>query len=61
MFSNRFSESGDDRTRWDVLTEMQLKGMARFMGPMIRGMIENRVRNDCERFKSLLEAGELEI
>lgn len=59
ILSNRFAVTGADLTRWDILTEMQLKGMARFMAPMVRGMIEKRVRSDCERFKSLLEAGEL--
>lgn len=59
ILSNRFAENGMDLTRWDVLTEMQLKGMARFMAPMLRGIIEKRVRSDCERFKTLLESGEL--
>ena len=59
--SNWFIEAEPGRTRWEVRSETQLKGMARFMGPMIRGMIEGRVRSDCERFKALLEAGELEF
>ncbi|MFO1095740.1 MAG: SRPBCC family protein [Planctomycetaceae bacterium] len=59
ILSNRFAETGTGLTRWDVLTEMQLKGMAKFMAPMVRGMVEKRVRADCERFKTLLEAGEL--
>ena len=59
--SNRFVEAESGGTSWDVASAMQLKGMAKFMGAMLRGMIESRVRTDCERFKTLLEAGQLEI
>jgi hypothetical protein len=59
--SNRFAEAGSGRTRWLVQSEVRLTGMARFIGPMLRGVIEGRVRSDCDRFKSMLEAGELEV
>lgn len=61
LLSNRFVETAADRTRWDVQTQAQLKGMAKFMAPMLKGMIESRVRADCERFKSLLESGEFGV
>lgn len=61
LLSNRFVETAADQTRWNVETQAQLRGMAKFMGPMLKGMIENRVRTDCQRFKSLLESGELDV
>ncbi|MBL8849347.1 MAG: SRPBCC family protein [Planctomycetaceae bacterium] len=56
---NHFAELSPGRTLWTVEVQVQLSGMAKFMGPMLKGVIENRVKHDCERFKSLLEAGEL--
>lgn len=56
---NRFIELAPDRTRWDLEAEFHFKGAARLMAPMLRGTIEKRIRADAERFKSLLEAGEL--
>lgn len=60
VITNRFTETQPGRTHWDVTAEIHLKGMARFMGPLLRGTIEHRVRTDCQRFKSLLESGALE-
>jgi uncharacterized protein YndB with AHSA1/START domain len=56
---NRFAELAPGRTLWTVEASVQLSGMAKFIAPMLRGVIEQRVQRDCERFKSLLEAGEL--
>lgn len=61
LLSNRFTAAEPEQTQWEVLSEFQFKGMARFMGGLLRGMIERRVKSDCERFKTLLEAGELEV
>jgi uncharacterized membrane protein len=57
---NRFEEIGDGQTRWNLEAEFSFKGAARLMAPMLRGTIEKRIRSDAERFKSLLEAGELQ-
>jgi len=57
---NRFAELSPDRTLWTVEAEVRLSGMAKFMGPMLKGVIENRVKSDCERFKTMLEAGQLD-
>jgi hypothetical protein len=58
---NRFVEIGADRSRWDLEAAFQFKGAAKLMAPMLRGTIEKRIRADAERFKSLLESGELEL
>jgi hypothetical protein len=58
--NNHFAELSPERTLWTVEAEVQLSGMAKFMGPMLRGVIEGRVKTDCERFKSMLESGQLE-
>jgi hypothetical protein len=60
VLNNHFAELSPDRTLWTVEAEVQLSGMAKFIGPMLRGVIEGRVKADCGRFKSLLEAGELD-
>ena len=57
---NRFVELSADRSRWDLEAQFQFKGAAKLMAPMLRGTIEKRIRDDAQRFKSLLEAGELE-
>ena len=56
---HHFGELGQGRTRWDLDAEFHFKGAAKFLAPMYRGRIEQRLRAECERFKALLEAGEL--
>ena len=60
LLNNHFAELSPERTLWTVETEVKLSGMAKFMGPMLKGLIEGRVKQDCERFKSMLESGQLE-
>lgn len=57
---NQFVVIDDGHTRWDLEAEFSFKGAARLMAPMLRGTIERRIRSDAERFKSQLEAGELQ-
>ncbi len=58
---HRFTPLDGERTRWDVEAAFQFKGAAKFLAPMYRGRIEQRLRAETERFKSLLEAGGLSI
>jgi hypothetical protein len=57
---NRFIAIDDERTRWDLEAVLTLKGAARLMASLLRGTLEQRLRTDADRFKALLEAGELE-
>ena len=57
---NRFVAIDDEHTRWDLEAVLALKGAARLMAPMLRGTLERRLRTDADRFKALLEAGELD-
>jgi uncharacterized membrane protein len=58
---HHFTALAVDRTRWDVEAAFHFKGAAKFLAPMYRGRIEQRMRAESERFKTLLEAGELSI
>ena len=58
---HRFTPLEKERTRWDVEAAFQFKGAAKFLAPMYRGRIEQRLRAETERFKALLEAGELSV
>jgi uncharacterized membrane protein len=58
---HRFTPLDGDHTRWDIAAAFHFKGAAKFLAPMYRGRIEQRLRDEGERFKSLLEAGELSV
>jgi len=57
---HRFTESGPDQTRWELEAVFHFKGAAKFLAPMYRGRIEERLRTEADRFKHLLESGGLE-
>jgi len=59
--SHRFTPLEADHTRWDVEATFHFKGAAKFLAPMYRGRIEQRLRAESERFKALLEAGGLSV
>lgn len=48
------------KTRWVVDAEFRFKGPMMLAGPLMKGAIGRRIRADLDRFKSLLEAGQLE-
>jgi len=56
---NRFEEAGADRTRWIITADFQFQGIWRALGFLFRGSIRKRMVEDLNRFKQLLEAGEL--
>jgi hypothetical protein len=56
---NRFEAISPWATRWEVTVEFQFHGIWRLLGPLFRSAIRRRTRADLERFKSLLERGEL--
>jgi len=56
---NRFAVQSPWSTRWRVTVDFRFQGIWRLLGPLFRRAIERRTRADLERFKSLLESGEL--
>lgn len=58
---NQFESLPGGKTRWHSETEMQFSGFMRLMSPLIKPMVRKRVVADMERFKTLLEAGELSL
>lgn len=56
---NSFTEVAPGRTKWVMEADFLFRGFFKLMAPFIRGTIEKRIRADVERFKTLLEAGEL--
>jgi hypothetical protein len=56
---NRFEPEGPWTTRWRVTVDFRFRGMWRVLGPLFRRVIAKRTGADLERFKALLESGEL--
>lgn len=56
---SRFEVIGPTSTRWDVTADFELRGFWRLLAPFLRGTISRRTRTDLERFKSMLESGQL--
>lgn len=57
---NTFTVVDDDHTRWVLESEFVFKGVVfRLLAPFVKGLIDRRIRTDMERFKSLLEQGQL--
>ena len=58
---NQFESLPGGKTCWHSETDFQFSGFMRLMSRLIRGMIRRRIVADMERFKTLLEAGELSL
>jgi hypothetical protein len=56
---NRFERLGPTQTRWAITADFEFRGLWRLLTPFLRGTIAQRTRADLERFKSLLESGQL--
>lgn len=56
---NRFEVLSPKSTRWNVTADFEFRGLWRLLGPFLRGMISRRTSADLERFKSLLDSGQL--
>jgi uncharacterized protein YndB with AHSA1/START domain len=57
---NTFSALDPDRTRWTMESEFVFKTfLYRVLAPLIRGLIDRRIKNDMERFKQQMENGAL--
>ena len=53
---NTFAALGSHRTRWTVESEFVFKGLIfRLLSPLVRGLVDRRIRSDMERFKTLVE------
>ena len=57
---NRFEELGDGTTQWTMTAEFRFTGLWKLLSPLFRGMIKKRLQADAQRFRELLEAGELD-
>jgi uncharacterized protein YndB with AHSA1/START domain len=58
---NQFESLPGGKTRWLSETDMQFSGFMRLMSLIAKPMIRKLVAADMERFKTLLEAGELSL
>ena len=56
VISNRFADLGEGRTRWELETEFQFRGLYRLVAPFMSGSIRKRTEEDMQRFKKLVEA-----
>jgi uncharacterized protein YndB with AHSA1/START domain len=53
---NTFATQGPEHTRWTVESEFVFKGLIfRLLSPLVRGLLDRRIRTDMERFKALVE------
>lgn len=59
VIHNRFETEGPWTTRWSVTVDFRFRGFWRLLGPLLKGAITRRTRTDLERFKTLLESGQL--
>jgi hypothetical protein len=59
VIHNRFEPEGPWTTRWSVTVDFQFHGFWRFLGPLFKGAIARRTKADLERFKTMLESGQL--
>jgi hypothetical protein len=56
---NRFTDLGENKTKWELDSEFEFGGIFKLMSPFIKGMIVKRTKTDMNRFKDLVE-GNLE-
>jgi len=56
---NTFAVLSPGSTKWTMESEFCFRGFFKLMAPFMRSPISKRMRADMERFKTLLEAGEL--
>jgi hypothetical protein len=59
VIHNRFEPDGPWTTRWNITIDFRFRGLWRLLGPLFKGAIARRTRADLERFKILLESGQL--
>jgi uncharacterized membrane protein len=58
---NQFESLPGGKTRWHSETDMRFAGFMGLMSFLIKPMVRKRVAADMQRFKTLLEAGELSL
>ena len=59
VIHNRFEREGPWTTRWSVTVDFRFRGLWRLLGPLFKRVIAKRTRADLERFKTMLESGQL--
>lgn len=58
--ANHFVAIDGNRTQWKMECEFVFRGVWKLLTPLFRGAIEQRTRQDVERFKECLESGKLD-
>ncbi len=56
---NHFEATGPDETRWTMEADFRLRGFFVILGPFFRRPVVKRIREDMNRFKTMLESGDL--
>ena len=60
IIRNTFTALDAGRTRWAMESEFLFKTfLYRVFAPLIRGLVDRRIKTDMERFKQLMENGAL--
>ena len=58
IIRNTFTALDAGRTRWAMESEFLFKTfLYRVLAPLIRGLVDRRIKTDMERFKQLMENG----
>ena len=55
FITNRFFDLGEDKTKWELVSEFKFGGIFKLLSPFMKGMIVKRTRTDMNRFKELVE------
>lgn len=58
--ANRFAAIDGNRTQWRMECEFVFRGFWKLLTPLFRKAIEQRTREDIQRFKECLEAGKFD-
>jgi len=58
---NKFTEESPGRTKWVMDSEFTFRGVWKLLAPVMRKAFQKRVREDMERFKSMLESNQLSV
>ena len=59
LINNRFSDLGENKTKWKLESEFEFGGIYKLMSPFFKSMIVKRTKSNMNRFKNLVE-GNLE-
>ena len=55
LVENRFSDLGENKTKWQLASEFEFNGIYKIMSPFFKSIIVKRTKSDMNRFKDLVE------